>query len=89
MIEAEPIVFVVDDDPSIRRSMERLIQSIGFKVQTFRSAGEFLRRPRPDGPACLVLDVRLPGLCRATLFRGNGAGRVANYFGAVGAWGTA
>jgi FixJ family two-component response regulator len=39
MIEAEPIVFVVDDDPSVRRSMERLIQSNGFKVQTFRSAG--------------------------------------------------
>ena len=69
MIEAEPIVLVVDDDPSVRRSMERLIQSSGFKVQTFRSAGEFLRRPRPDGPACLVLDVRLPGLSGLDLQR--------------------
>jgi len=69
MIEAEPIVFVVDDDPSVRRSMERLIQSSGFRVQTFRSAGEFLRRPRPEGPACLVLDVRLPGLSGLDLQR--------------------
>jgi FixJ family two-component response regulator len=69
MIEAEPIVLVVDDDPSVRRSMERLIQSSGFKVQTFRSAGEFLRHPRPEGPACLVLDVRLPGLSGLDLQR--------------------
>jgi FixJ family two-component response regulator len=69
MTEAEPIVFVVDDDPSVRRSMERLIQFTGFKVQTFRSAGEFLRRPRPEGPACLVLDVRLPGLSGLDLQR--------------------
>ena len=62
MIEGEPIVFVVDDDRSVRCSIERLIQSIGLKVQTFRSAGEFLQRARPEGPACLVLDVRLPGL---------------------------
>ena len=44
MIEGEPIVFVVDDDRSVRCSIERLIQSIGLKVQTFRSAGEFLQR---------------------------------------------
>jgi len=69
LIEAEPIVFVVDDDPSVRRSMKRLIRSSGFKVQTFRSAGEFLRRPRPEGPACLVLDVRLPGLSDLDLQR--------------------
>jgi FixJ family two-component response regulator len=69
MIEAEPIVFVVDDDPSICRSIERLTQSIGFKVQTFRSAGEFLSHARPEGPACLVLDVRLPGLSGLDLQR--------------------
>jgi FixJ family two-component response regulator len=69
MIEAEPIVFVVDDDPSVHRSIERLIQSSGFKVQTFPSAGEFLRRPRPEGPACLVLDVLLPGLSSLDLKR--------------------
>jgi FixJ family two-component response regulator len=69
MIEADPIVFVVDDDPSVRRSIERVIQSIGFKVQTFRSAAEFLQRARFEGPACLVLDVRLPGLSGLDLQR--------------------
>jgi FixJ family two-component response regulator len=59
--EAEPIVFVVDDDPSVRTSTERLVRSAGFKVKTFGSAREFLETFRPDGPACLVLDVRLPG----------------------------
>jgi FixJ family two-component response regulator len=59
--EAEPIVFVVDDDLSIRTSTERLVRSAGFTVKTFGSAAEFLASPRPDGPACLVLDVRLPG----------------------------
>jgi len=60
--EAEPIVLVVDDDRSMRASTERLVRSIGYAVQTFASAGEFLAAPRPQGPACLVLDVRLPGL---------------------------
>ena len=69
MIEGEPIVFVVDDDPSVRRSIERLIQSIGLEVQTFQSAREFLQRARPEGPACLVLDVRLPGLSGLDLQR--------------------
>jgi FixJ family two-component response regulator len=62
MTEADPIVFVVDDDLSVRRSTERLIRSAGLKVQTFTSAREFLKNPRPEGPACLVLDVRMPGL---------------------------
>jgi FixJ family two-component response regulator len=69
MIEGEPIVFVVDDDPPVRRSIERLIQSIGLKVQTFQSAAEFLQHVRPEGPACLVLDVRLPGLSGLDLQR--------------------
>jgi FixJ family two-component response regulator len=68
-MQADPIVFVVDDDPSVRRSIERLIQSTGFRVETFQSAAEFLRRPRPEGPACLVLDVRLPGLSGLDLQR--------------------
>jgi FixJ family two-component response regulator len=59
--EAEPIVFVVDDDPSVRTSTERLVRSAGFKVKTFGSAREFFESFRPEGPACLVLDVRLPG----------------------------
>jgi FixJ family two-component response regulator len=68
-MQADPMVFVVDDDPSVRRSIERLIQSTGFKVETFQSAAEFLQRPRPEGPACLVLDVRLPGLSGLDLQR--------------------
>jgi len=65
----DPIVFVVDDDPSVLRSIERVIRSIGFEVQTFRSAGQFLQFPRPEGPACLVLDVLLPGLSGLDLQR--------------------
>jgi FixJ family two-component response regulator len=59
--EEEAIVFVVDDDVSVRTSTERLLRSVGFKVQTFGSATEFVGSSRPDGPACLVLDVRMPG----------------------------
>jgi FixJ family two-component response regulator len=59
--EAGTIVFVVDDDPSVRTSTARLVRSAGFEVETFGSAAEFLASPRPDVPACLVLDVRLPG----------------------------
>jgi len=69
MTEVEPIVIVVDDDPSVRRSTERLLRSDGLNVQTFASAGEFLDHPRPAGPACLVLDVRMPGLSGMDLQR--------------------
>jgi FixJ family two-component response regulator len=62
MTEAEPIVYVVDDDPSIRRSAARMFRAAGLEAQTFSSAAEFLEHRRPDGPSCLVLDVRLPGL---------------------------
>jgi FixJ family two-component response regulator len=62
MIATEPTVYVVDDDLSVRRSTERLIRSAGLKVQTFTSAREFLKDARWEGPACLVLDVRMPGL---------------------------
>ena len=61
MPEAEPIVFVVDDDPSVRSSTGRLVRAAGFAVKTFESAAEFLANPVPDAPACLVLDVRMPG----------------------------
>jgi FixJ family two-component response regulator len=60
--EPERIVFLLDDDPSFRRSTERLIRLAGFKVQSFGSAREFLAATRPEAPSCLVLDVRLPGL---------------------------
>ena len=61
MTEAEPTVFVVDDDPSVRRSTERLVRSMGFNVQTFATAKEFRERARVESPSCLVLDVHLPG----------------------------
>jgi len=60
--EPEAIVFVVDDDVSVREALESLIRSAGLRVETVRSAQEFLARPRADLPSCLVLDVRLPGL---------------------------
>lgn len=62
MTDAAPIVFVVDDDPSIRRAIKRLIGSVGLQVETFGSAPEFLSRKRSEGPSCLVLDIRLPGV---------------------------
>ena len=62
MAELEATVYVVDDDASVRRSTERLIRVSGFNVQTFESARDFLSSPRPEGPGCLVLDVRMPGL---------------------------
>jgi len=62
MSESRPIVFVVDDEPAICLSLKRLVRSVGLEAQTFDSAQEFLRSIRPEGPGCLVLDVRLPGL---------------------------
>jgi RNA polymerase sigma factor (sigma-70 family) len=57
-----PIVFVVDDDPSVRSSLKFLIGSVGLQVESFDSAEALLRRKLPDEPSCLVLDVRLRGL---------------------------
>jgi FixJ family two-component response regulator len=62
MSHATTIVFVVDDDVSVRRSLELLIESVGWQPETFASAREFLARPRALAPSCLVLDLRLPGL---------------------------
>ena len=62
MKSPSPIVFVVDDDASIREALSSLIESTGMRVQTFASAQDFLQHKRPETPACLVLDVRLPGL---------------------------
>jgi FixJ family two-component response regulator len=59
---AASMVFVVDDDSSVRKSLTRLIGSAGYTVEAFASAREFLARARYPGPACLVLDVRMPGL---------------------------
>jgi FixJ family two-component response regulator len=56
------VVFVVDDDPSMRRSLETLLRSVGLDARLFSSAQEFMQAKRPDAPGCLVLDVRLPGM---------------------------
>ena len=58
----QSIVFVVDDDPSVRKSIERLLGTLDLSVQAFGAAREFLDSDRPEIPACLVLDVRLPGI---------------------------
>src|ERR1700687_4648970 len=57
-----PTVFVIDDDAGVRASIQGLLKSVGVQCESFRSAEEFLRRNRPDGPSCLVLDVSLPGV---------------------------
>src|SRR6202165_1103773 len=62
MSHATPIVFVVDDDVSVRESLELLIRCAGWQPETFASAQEFLARPRVLAPRCLVLDVTLPAL---------------------------
>jgi FixJ family two-component response regulator len=62
MSAVKPMVFVVDDDPSVRRSLTRLLTSAGYTVEAFASAKEFLAREPYAGPCCLVLDVRMPGL---------------------------
>lgn len=62
MTTALDTVFVVDDDLSIREALSSLIRSVGLRVETFPSAADFLQQPRPAGNACLVLDVRMPGL---------------------------
>jgi FixJ family two-component response regulator len=62
MMDAEALVFVVDDDAALRASLQDLLGSVGLRVAAFASAQEFLRRPHPEVPSCLGLDVRLPGL---------------------------
>jgi FixJ family two-component response regulator len=62
MKEPDPIVFVIDDDRMIREGLQSLIRSVGLRVETFASAQDFLIAKRQDAPACLVLDVRMPGL---------------------------
>ncbi len=57
----QPIVFVIDDDPSVRDALDSLLRSVALKVQLFGSAQEFLDAERPNAPGCIVLDVRLPG----------------------------
>lgn len=66
MSDNRAVVFVVDDDPSMRRSLESLLRSVGNDVRLFASAQDFMQSERPDVPGCLVLDVRLPGMSGLT-----------------------
>jgi FixJ family two-component response regulator len=67
--QGDSIVFVVDDDASVRDAIKSLIGSVGLRVETFETAQEFLSSKRPDLPGCVVLDVRLPGLSGLDLQR--------------------
>jgi len=69
MIEKPPLVIIVDDDQSFRTFLDRLVGTVGLKTKLFASAEEFLTSPPPDGPACLVLDVQMPGLSGLDLQR--------------------
>ena len=60
-MSAQPTIVIVDDDPGIRESLEGLQRSVGLQVKALALVPEFLKEGRPEGPACLVLDVRLPG----------------------------
>jgi len=67
--EADSVVFVVDDDASVREAIKSLIKSVGLRVETFETAQQFLQSKRLEAPGCVVLDVRLPGLSGLDLQR--------------------
>src|SRR6516164_2953361 len=69
MLDANPTVLIVDDDPEFRDSVARLLRTVGLKTQQFSSVADFFKTVPPDGPTCLVLDVRLPGLSGLELQR--------------------
>jgi RNA polymerase sigma factor (sigma-70 family) len=69
MDKEQPVVYVVDDDASVRQALDSLIRSVGFGVQTFASAGDFLSSKRTSAPGCVILDVRMPGLSGLDLQR--------------------
>jgi FixJ family two-component response regulator len=69
MTEPAPVVFVVDDDASVRRAIKRLVESVGLQVELFGSATEFMSSQRPDAAGCLVTDIRLPGISGLDLHR--------------------
>ena len=71
--DAEPTVFVVDDDLAVRKSLDMLLRSVGLKAEGYSSAQEFLDRFNPDQPGCLLLDVRMPGMSGLELQRRLGA----------------
>ena len=61
MTDTPPVVYIIDDDASIRSALSNLLRSVGLNAEVFASPQEFLRGPEPEGPACIVLDVRFPG----------------------------
>ncbi len=61
MNEETPVVFIVDDDASVREALDDLLRSVGLRVESFESTQDFISKNRPDAPGCIVLDVRLPG----------------------------
>jgi DNA-binding NarL/FixJ family response regulator len=69
MSKPDSVVFVVDDDASVRDAIQSLLRSVGLHVESYASAQEFLRSKRPDLPGCIVLDVRLPGFSGLELQR--------------------
>src|SRR5260221_7734263 len=62
MIPSNSVVFLIDDDASVRKGVSRLLRSAGYKNEAFRSASDFLAREQHSGPACLIVDVRMPEL---------------------------
>ena len=76
MTEERPVVIVIDDDPSLRKAIDRLLRSVDLRVELFESAQEFLRSDRPDAPSCIVLDVRLPGQSGLSLQRNLAAANI-------------
>jgi FixJ family two-component response regulator len=69
MVEERAVVFVIDDDPSMREALEDLISTVGLEVRAFAAPQEFLQSKPPDAPGCLVLDVRLPGMSGLTFHK--------------------
>ena len=76
MTEEQPIVVVIDDDPSVRKAVDRLLRSVDLRVELFESAQEFLQSNRPAAPTCIVLDVRLPGQSGLNLQRNLAAANI-------------
>jgi FixJ family two-component response regulator len=72
MPDTEPLIAIVEDDPSIRRAFDRLLRATGFAVRAFGSAEQFLEDPAPESYACLLLDIRLPGMSGLELHRALG-----------------
>ena len=69
MVEERAVVFVIDDDPSMRLALEDLVSTVGLEVRAFAAPQEFLQNKPPDMPGCLVLDVRLPGMSGLTFHK--------------------